>query len=158
VSPTRPIPTNYPRVCPRLFVPDADAAISLHVDVLDAVERGGRLRNPGGYVLRSEPLIGDSLIMVSVELPELGTAAPGPGGTTTVMLDADVSDVDAVVARAEPAGARVLRAPRGEFYGDRTATIADPFRHRWGIASHIEDVNPQEMSRRVADLVRNGTS
>lgn len=153
MSPTPRIPTNYPRVCPRLFVPDADAAIAFYVGVFAATERGGRLRTPDGRVLHSELVLGDSLVMVSVDVPELGAVAPGPSGTTTVMLHVYVEDVDAVAARAEAAGARVLRAPRDEFYGDPTATIADPFGHRWGIASHIEDVDPAEMSRRVADLM-----
>jgi PhnB protein len=154
MNPTPRIPENYPRVCPRLFVADADAAIAFYVDVLGATERGSRLRTPDGKVLHSALVIGDSLIMVSVGVPELGAVAPDPAGTTTVMLHLYVEDVDGVTARAEAAGARILRAPRDEFYGDRTATIADPFGHRWGIASHVEDVGAEEMSRRVTELMR----
>jgi PhnB protein len=115
MSPTPRIPDNYPRVCPRLFVTDADAAIAFYVDVLDAVERGGRLRTPDGDVLHSELLIADSLVMVSVGVAELGAVAPTESGMTTVMLHIYVGDVDEVVTRAEAAGARLLRAPHDEF-------------------------------------------
>jgi PhnB protein len=122
------------------------------------VERGGRLRTPDGNVLDSELLIGDSLVMVSVGVAELGAVAPTQSATTAVMLHIYVGDVGEVVTRAEAAGARVLRAPHDEFYGDRTATIADPFGHHWGIATHVEDVDPQEMSRRATEIMRSTTS
>lgn len=70
------------------------------------------------------------------------------------MLHTYVEGVDIVVAWAETAGARVLRAPHDEFSGDRTATIADPFGHRWGLATHVDDVDPQVMSRRVTEIMR----
>lgn len=154
MSPTSRIPDNSSQVRPRLFVTDADAAIAIQVDILDAVERGGRLRTPDGCVLHAELLTGDSLVMVSVGVAELGAVAPTPSGTSTVTLHTVVVVDDEVVARAQTAGARVLRAPHDEFYGDRTTTIADPFRHRWGIAAHVDDVDPQEMSRRVTEIMR----
>ena len=154
MNPTPRIPENYRRVCPRLFVADADAAIAFSVDVLGATERRLRLRTPDGKVLHSALVIGDSLIMVSVGVPELTVVAPDPAGTTTVMLHLHVEDVAGLTAWSAAAGARTLRAPRDEFYGDRTATIADPFGHRWGSARNVEDVCADEMARRVTEFMR----
>jgi PhnB protein len=90
--------------------------------------------------------------MVGVDVPNLGAVAPDASGTSTVLPYLYVED--GVAAQAEAAGARVLGAPHDEFYGDRIGTIADPFMHRWGIASHVEDVDADEMARRVSELMR----
>jgi PhnB protein len=141
-------------VCPRLLVDDADAAIAVNVEVFGATERGDRLRAPDGQVLHSELTIGDSLIMVSADAPNLGAVAPDASGTTTVMLQLYGEAVDGVTAWAEAAGAGVLRVPHDECSGDRTATIADPFGHRRGIASHAEAGDADDMARRVSELMR----
>ncbi|MGH3343539.1 MAG: VOC family protein [Carbonactinosporaceae bacterium] len=135
---------------PYLCVDGAAAAIEFYSSVLGVRERM-RMPTPEGKVGHAELQIGDSLIMLADEFPEMGVRSPTSFGGTPVMLSVYVDDVDAVFARAVNAGATTLRPVEDQFYGDRTGQFEDPFGHRWSVASHVEDVAPDEMSRRAAE-------
>lgn len=157
MTPTKRIPDNYPRLCPYLHANDATAAIAFYTTVLGATQRGETMRMPDGRIGHAELELGDSLIMVADEFPEMGVTAPTTLGGTPVTLHLYVEDVDAMFAEAVKAGAVVLRPVQDEFYGDRACTFSDPFGHRWNVASHIEDVAPEEMRRRLAAAMDQGS-
>ena len=144
----KPIPDNYPRVSPYLSVDGADAAIDFYEKVLGAKVRG-RMPGPGGKVGHAELTLGDSLIMLSDEFPEMGPPSPKSLGGTPVTLSVYVEDADAVFDAAVAAGAKSLRPVQDQFYGDRSGQFEDPFGHRWSVATHVEDVPPEEMEQRM---------
>ena len=147
----KPIPDGYPRVTPYLYIDGAADAIDFYTSVLGATERF-RLPAPGGKVGHAELMFGDSVVMVADEAPEMGALSPGTVGGTPMSIMLYVEDVDAVVADAERKGAKVLRPVENKFYGDRGGEILDPFGHQWSLATHVEDVPPDEMERRMGDL------
>jgi PhnB protein len=142
----QPIPDRYRRVTPVLVVDGAAQALEFYAEVFGATERM-RFPGPGGTVTHAEIQIGDSVVIVEDASPERGTQAPPPGGVagSPSSLFIYVEDVDAVVARAVELGATLQRPPQDQFYGD-------PFGHGWTIATHVEDVAPEEMARRMAEL------
>jgi PhnB protein len=148
-----PIPDTYRRVTPCLVVQGAAKALDFYAEVFGAAERT-RLPGPGGAIVHAEIQIGDSVVIVEDEDPHRGTAAPAAGGLpgTPVFQFIYVEDVDAVVALAVERGATLKRAPQNQFYGDRDGLIIDPFGHGWTVATHVEDVSPEEMGRRMAAL------
>ena len=146
------IPDEYPQVSPYLCVDGADAAIGFYTEVFGAKERG-RMPAPGDKVGHAELQLGDSVIMLSDELPEMGQRSPKSVGGTPVTISVYVEDVDAAFDRAIRAGARALRPVENQFYGDRAGQFEDPFGHRWSVASHVEDVPPDEMARRAAEMM-----
>jgi PhnB protein len=148
----KPIPDHYPRVTPYLCVVGAAGAIDFYCEVLGAKERM-RMPGPGGKIAHAELQMGDSVIMLSDEYPEMGARGPKAIGGTPVTISVYVEDVDAVFNRAVSAGAKALRPPEDQFYGDRAAQIEDPFGHRWSVATHVEDVPPDEMAKRVAEAM-----
>jgi PhnB protein len=145
----KPIPDGYPRVTPYLCVDGAAQAIDFYRDVFGMTER---MRMPGeaGKIGHAELQLGDSIVMVADEFPELDFRSPRSVGGTPMTVHMYVDDVDRVVERAVQAGARVMREVRDEFYGDRTGQIEDPFGHRWSVATHVEDVSEEEMAKRIA--------
>jgi PhnB protein len=145
------IPDNYPQVVPYLCVDGASAAIDFYRNVFGATERM-RMPEPDGRIGHAELEIGAAVIMLSDEYPDLGIRAPKTIGGTPVTINVYVEDVDDVFRRATDAGAITLRPIKDEFYGDRTGRFEDPFGHRWSVASHIEDVSPQEMAERAAAM------
>ena len=147
----KPIPDNYPRVTPYLIVAGAAAAIRFYSTVLGANERG-RLAGPDGKVGHAELALGDSLIMLADEFPDMGQRSPKAIGGTPVTISVYVEDVDAVFERAIQEGATSLRPVENQFYGDRTGQFEDPFGHRWSIATHVEDISPEEMSKRAEQM------
>jgi len=149
----KPIPDGYPQVTPYLAVDDANAAIDFYTTVFGARERM-RMDAPGGKVGHAELQFGDSLVMLADEFPEMGNRSPRSVGGTPVTISVYVDDVDAAFDRALRAGAKELRPLENQFYGDRTAQIEDPFGHRWSISTHIEDVPPDEMQRRTAEMAQ----
>jgi PhnB protein len=145
----KPIPDGYPQVSPYLCVDDAKAAIEFYTGVLGAEERM-HMPAPDGRIGHAEVQLGDSLIMLSDEYPEMGIRGPKAVGGTPVMISVYVEDVDAVFDAAVAAGATAVRPVENQFYGDRTGQFEDPFGHRWSVATHVEDVPPDEMEKRAA--------
>ncbi len=154
-SPGRPdpIPASYRRVTPCLTVRGGAKALEFYAAAFGSSERM-RTPGPGGTILHAEIEIGDSVVVVADEFPQQGTQAPPPGGLpgSPAFLFIYVEDVDAVIARAVELGATLQRAAQDQFYGDRDGYIIDPFGHGWTVASHVEDVPPEEMMRRMAEL------
>jgi PhnB protein len=149
------IPEGYPRVMPYLIVDGASSAIDFYVSVLGASERM-RLPGPDGRVGHAELTLGDSVIMLADEYPDMEARGPVALGGTPVSLLVYVEDADGVFERAIQAGARALRPVEDRFYGDRVGRFEDPFGHRWDVSTHIEDVPPEEMSRRAAEAIAAG--
>ena len=147
------IPDGYHNVTPYLIVDGAAKAIDFYKKVFGATEKM-RMPSPGGKVGHAELTLGDSMIMLADEHPEMGARAPHAYGGAAVSLMLYVPDVDATVASAIAGGAKVVRQVENQFYGDRTGTIEDPFGHRWYVATHVEDVPPEEMARRAADAMQ----
>lgn len=148
-----PIPDSYRRITPCLTVQGGAKALEFYAAVFGAVERM-RTPGPGGTIAHAEIEIGDSVVIVEDENPQRGTKAPPAGGLPgfPTYLFIYVEDVDAVLARAAELGATVLRPAQTQFYGDRDGYIVDPFGHGWTVASHVEDVTPEEMTRRMTEL------
>ena len=147
----KPIPDEYPQVTPYLIVDGANAAIEFYTEVFGTTERG-RLPGPDGKIGHAELQLGSSLIMLADEMPQMGILGPRSVGGSPVTISVYVEDVDAVYERAVKAGAKALRPVEDQFYGDRSGQFEDPFGHRWSVATHIEDVPPEEMSRRAAEM------
>lgn len=145
----KPIPDDYPRLAPYLFVDGASAAIDFYCSVLGARERT-RMAGPDGRVFHAELELGDSMIMLGDQNLDADVRGPRAIGGTPVMMHLYVEDVDGVFERAMAAGARPLRAVEDQFYGDRSGRFEDPFGHRWDVATHVEDVGPDEMEKRAA--------
>lgn len=145
----QPIPDDYPRVTPYLYVDGAAEAIDFYRGVLGASERM-RMEAPDGGIGHAEIAIGDSVIMLADEAPHMGAHSPSTVGGTPVGLHVYVEDVDAVFARALESGASEVHPVSDQFYGDRSGTFEDPFGHRWHVATHIEDLSDEEMAERAA--------
>jgi PhnB protein len=144
----KPVPEGYHSVTPYLVVDGAANAIAFYKQAFGAEELV-RMDAPGGRVGHAELQIGDSRIMLADEFPQMGAKGPRSFGGTPVNLLLYVNDCDAVFHRAAGAGATVKRPLADQFYGDRSGTIEDPFGHSWTIATHKEDVPPDEMQRRA---------
>jgi PhnB protein len=149
------MPDGYPTVTPYLIVDGASGAIDFYSSVLGAKERM-RLPGPDGKLGHAELEVGDSVIMLADENPEMDARGPRTIGGSPVSLLVYVEDVDSVFERAIQAGAKALQPVEDRFYGDRTGGFEDPFGHRWNIATHVEDVPPEEMSRRAAEAMTAG--
>jgi PhnB protein len=147
----QPIPEGYPRVTPYLCVAGAAAAIDFYSEVFGATERM-RMPGPDGKIGHAELALGDSLIMLADEHPEIGVLSPQSIGGTPVTISLYVEDVDDVFDRAVKAGATEVRPLENQFYGDRSGQFTDPFGHRWSVATHVEDVPPDEMEKRAAAM------
>jgi PhnB protein len=144
----KPIPDGYPRVSPSLIIDGAADAIEFYKSVLGATERM-RMDGPDGKVGHAELMLGESVIMVADEYPDMGYVGPKKVGGTPVALHVYVEDVDATFTKALAAGAKEERAVEDQFYGDRSGTFEDPWGHRWSVGTHVEDVPPDEMARRA---------
>ena len=152
---TDAIPEGYPRVTPYLIVDGAAAAIDFYSSVLGANERM-RMGGPEGKVGHAELEIGDSVVMLADEHPEMDAIGPRTVGGTPISLHVYVEDADAVFARAIEAGAKELQPVEDKFYGDRSGLFEDPWGHRWDVATHVEDVPEDEMERRMAEMMQQG--
>ena len=144
----KPIPEGYHSVAPYLAVEDAAEAIDYYKKAFGANERI-RMEAPGGTVGHAELEIGDSVVMLSDPFPQSSTKPPKELGGASASVHLYVEDVDAVVKQAVDAGATVLMEVTDQFWGDRFGTIQDPFGHSWSIATHVEDVPPEEMAERA---------
>lgn len=150
-SKPNPIPDRYRRVTPALMVSGGARALEFYAEVFGAAERT-RIPGPDGMIAHAEIEIGDAVVIVEDAAPFMGTQAPPAGGLdgSPVFLYIYVEDVDAAIERAVKLGATLKRPPQDQFYGDRDGYVVDPFGHGWVIASHIEDVAPDEMMRRLS--------
>ena len=145
---TKPIPEGYHTVTPYLSLDDAAGAIEYYKQAFGAKERV-RMDTPDGRIGHAEIEIGDSLVMLADTFPESSTKPPSELGGTTTSIFMYVEDVDAVVKRAVDAGATVTMEVADQFWGDRFGSINDPFGHSWSLATHVEDVPPEEMAERA---------
>jgi PhnB protein len=153
--PAKPIPDGYHTATPYLIVQGAAKAIEFYKRAFGAVELM-RFDGPGGTIMHAEIRIGDSPIMLSDEHPEMGYRGPQALGGTPVGLMLYVNDVDAQFRQAIAAGGKELKPVQDQFYGDRSGTLVDPFGHQWTLATHKEDVSPDEMQRRMAKMSQGG--
>ena len=150
----KPIPDGYHAVTPYLAINGAANAIEFYKKAFGANERM-RMPGPNGKVMHAEIKIGDSVVMLADEFPDMGFRGPQPG-STSVSLMIYVEDVDKVTAQATAVGAKVLRPIQDQFYGDRTSTLTDPFGHVWTVATHKEDVSSEELKRRAEAMFKSG--
>ena len=142
------IPKGYNSVTPYLVIKGAAKAIEYYKSVFGATVVV-RMDGPDGRIGHAELKIGDSHIMLADEFPEMGHQGPLALGNSPVSMLLYVEDVDSTVERAVADGAKILKPVADQFYGDRMGFIQDPFGHRWGVATHKEDVSPEEMEERA---------
>lgn len=143
-----PIPSGFHTITASLVVKDANAAIQFYKKAFGA-EEVMCLRCPDGGVMHAELKIGDSIFMLGGEWPDHGCKAPLPNHMSGG-LHVYVTDVDQSFKRAVDAGCTTLMPPSNMFWGDRYGKVLDPFGHQWGLATHVEDVSPEECARRAA--------
>jgi len=150
---TKSIPDGYHSVTPYLIIKGAADAIDFYKKAFGAVELM-RMPSPDGRIGHAEIKIGDSAIMLADEYPEMGYRSPQSLGGAAVSLMVYVERVDEVFKRAVAAGAKELQAVKDQFYGDRSGTLQDPYGHTWTIATHVEDIQPDEMRRRAEKFMQ----
>lgn len=148
---TKAIPDGYGAVTPYLIVKDAAGAIEFYTKAFGATELM-RMEGPGGKIGHAEIRVGGAPIMLADEHPDMGALSPERLGGTPVSLLLYVDDADAVVKKAVGLGAKLERPVKDQFYGDRSGVILDPYGHKWSIATHKEDVSPEEMKRRISGM------
>ena len=151
----RAIPEGYHAITPYLVVKGAARAIDFYKKVFGAREKF-RMDGPGGTVAHAEIEIGDSVVMLADENPQHGALSPATVGGTPVSIMLYVEDVDRTAETLTKAGAKTLRPVQDMFYGDRSGGFEDPFGHRWHVSTHIEDVSPEEIERRMRTMSKPG--
>jgi PhnB protein len=144
----KPIPEGYHSITPYLFVRSAASAIDFYKNAFGATEIV-RMVGPNGKIMHAELRIGDSIVMLADENPPTGVMSPQTVGGFSVGLHLYVENVDAVIQKAVENGAKPLRPIKNQFYGDRSGSLLDPFGHMWSVATHVEDVSPEEMRKRM---------
>jgi PhnB protein len=149
------IPDEYPRVTPYLVVDGAAAAIDFYTKVFGAKERM-RMPAPGDKIGHAEIEIGNSMVMLADANPQMGHKSPKALGGSPVSLLVYVENADDTVKRATASGGKVVRPVENQFYGDRMGGVEDPFGHLWYVATHVEDVSPEEMKRRMEAMATAG--
>jgi PhnB protein len=152
----KPIPEGYHSVTPYLVVQDGAAAIEFYKRAFGATELM-RMNGPDGKVGHAEIRIGNSPVMLADEHPAMGARSPRSFGGSPVSLLVYVEDVDAQFSQAIAAGAKEVRPLADQFYGDRSGILEDPFGHVWSLATHKEDVSPEELRRRSEAMMTQQT-
>ena len=142
-----PIPPKYGSVTPSIVVHDAAGALAFYAKAFGARELA-RMADPGGKILHAEIKIGDSIVMLNDEFPEMGSRSPRTIGGTASAIMLYVKDVDRTYQLAIEAGARPIMPPQDMFWGDRFGSVVDPFGHVWSIATHTEDLTPEQIAER----------
>jgi PhnB protein len=145
------IPSGHRTVTPYLAIKSATKALEFYKNAFGATERY-KLMMPDGRLGHAEIQLGDSMIMLADEFPEYGGKAPETLGGSPVSIHLYVEDVDAFFKKALAAGAKELKPVMDQFYGDRSGQLEDPFGHLWWVATHKEDIAPEEMQKRVAAM------
>jgi PhnB protein len=148
----QPIPEGYEALTPYLTVGDAAAALEFYGEAFGAEELF-RMDGPPGTIGHAEMQIGEGRFMLADEMEAWGNRSPETIGGTGVSLTMYVEDADAVFRRAVEAGATEVMPVQDQFYGDRSGMVEDPFGHRWTIATHVEDVPPDELDRRAKEAM-----
>ena len=151
MSNVKPIPDGYHTATPYLIVHDGAAALDFYKRAFDATELF-RMDAPGGKIGHSEFKIGNSIIMMADEHPEMGARSPKSLNGSPISLMLYVEDVDRVYQQARKAGGTGDRPIEDKFYGDRAGSIRDPFGHTWHIATHKEDLSPEELQKRLTEM------
>jgi PhnB protein len=154
---TKPIPDGYRTATPYLIVKGAAEAIEFYKRAFGATEML-RMADPQGKVGHAEIKIGDSVIMLADEHPAMGYRGPRSLGGSSVSILLYLEDVDGVFERAVKAGAKAQRPVMNQFYGDRSGTLEDPFGHVWTVATHVEDVAPEELKRRAQAAMKSASA
>lgn len=144
----KPIPDGYHSLTPYLIIKGAAEAMEYYKKAFGAVELF-RMGAPEGKIGHAEMKIGDSPFMLADEHPELGFVGPQTLGGAPVSLLIYVEDVDTIYQQAIAAGGKEMKALQNQFYGDRSGTLTDPYGHVWTVATHVEDVSPDEMEKRA---------
>jgi PhnB protein len=147
----KPIPDGYTAVTPYITVKGADEAIAFYKKAFGA-EETFRMPAPDGKIAHAEITIGGAHIMLSDESPEWKALSPTTIGDSGSSIMLYLPDVDIVIKRAVDAGATLTMEVADQFWGDRMGSVTDPFGHKWTVATHVEDVAPDEMERRAAKL------
>jgi PhnB protein len=153
----KPIPDGYHSITPALVASDAAAAIDFYKKAFGAKEKGGRAVGPNGKIMHAELTIGDSVLFVNDTMGPANALGTEPK-IHPLQLHLYVENADDVFNRAVAAGARSEMPMQNMFWGDRFGKIVDPFGHEWAIATHVEDVAPQEMERRMKDFMAKAAS
>lgn len=149
----KPIPDGYHSVTPYLIIKGAREAIKFYQEAFGA-EEVCLLDGPGGSVMHAEIKIGDSFIMIGDEFPPMDALSPLSRGGATSSLMLYVNDVDSAFEKAVKAGCTVKLPLTNQFWGDRYGKLADPYGHQWAMATHVEDVTPEEMKKRTAEMAK----
>ena len=147
-----PIPEGYPQVIPYLSIQGAGKAIDFYSNVF-GFEEIVRMGGPEDKIGHAEMKLGDSVIMLSDEMPDMGNKSPKTIGGSPVTVCLYVEDVDSIYKKAIDNGATEITPLDNQFYGDRSGQFEDPFGHRWNVSSHVEDVSPEEMEKRMAEMM-----
>jgi PhnB protein len=148
MSNVKAIPDGYHTITPYLFVRGATSAIDFYRTVFGATEIL-RMPGPDGRIMHAELKIGDSIVMLADENPTNGIMSPQTIGGYSIGMHIYVENVDAVIQKAIENGAKMLRPIKNQFYGDRSGSLLDPFGHMWSVATHVEDVSPEELHTRM---------
>lgn len=151
--PTKAIPDGFHTATPYLYIKGAAGALDFYRQAFGAAELM-RLADPAGKIGHAEIKIGDSIIMLADEFPEMGVLGPHSLGGSACCILLYVEDVDARFQQAIAAGAKSVRPVQDQFYGDRSGTLEDPFGHMWTLATHKEDVTPAEIQRRFEAFLK----
>lgn len=152
MSKVQPVPDGYGTVTPYLTIKGAGDAIEFYKKAFGA-EETVRMPGPGDSVMHAELRIGNAMLMLTEEFPDMGSIGPRSIGGTPVTIHLYVDDCDAWWKRAVDAGCEVIMPIDDMFWGDRYGQVADPFGHRWAISSHVEDVSEEEMGKRLAAMM-----
>jgi PhnB protein len=147
-GPVKPVPPGYHTVTPYLTLSDAASAIDFYKQAFGATEIA-RMKGPDGKIGHAEIKIGDSVLMLADEWPGNEARSPQSLGGSTVGIFLYVDNVDAVFETATKAGAKIQQPLADMFWGDRFGKVSDPFGHHWALATHVEDVSPEEMEKRM---------
>jgi PhnB protein len=149
----KPIPDGYHAVTPYMVVHDAAKALDFYKKAFGAEELV-RMPGPGGKIMHAEIKIGDSMVMLTDENPQMDAKSAKSIGGSPIGICLYVKDVDAVAKQAVAAGAKEVRPVQDQFYGDRSGTFMDPFGLKWTISTHKEDVSPEEMKKRMDAMMK----
>jgi PhnB protein len=147
-STVKPIPDGYHTATPYLIVDGAAKALDYYKNAFGAHEMF-RMPGPNNKIMHAEIKIGDSVIMLADEFPQMGHRGPLALGGSPVSIMLYVNDVDVTFKKAISSGGKELRPVENQFYGDRSGMLTDPFGHVWNVATHVEDVSPEEMKKRT---------